>query len=293
MDWPATATETHPRQPPTLAQGLATRQPGPTRIGPQQLQEAFYRPVSTITYLYIGHIILATNMGDVYTIAGGKGGIGKTTTTINAGIALQENGLDTIVLDGDLGMTNLGTLMGIQSEPSIHDVLAGRASVNEATVEGPAGLSVLPGSDKLEAFAEASPSNLRPLVEELEGQYDAIVIDTAAGLCQETVVPMRIADYVVLVATDDDIALADARKMHELARHVDTDVLGAVVTRLQADAHVPDISDQLEATVLSAVPEDPEATKTEPLVVNAPDTEAAEAYRDLARKLERFAKAKS
>jgi septum site-determining protein MinD len=81
--------------------------------------------------------------------------------------------------------------------------------------------------------------------------------------------------------------------MHELARHVDTDVLGAVVTRLQADAHVPDISEKLEATVLSAVPEDPEATKNEPLVVNAPDTEAADAYRDLARKLERFAKAKS
>jgi len=232
-------------------------------------------------------------MGDIYTIAGGKGGIGKTTTTINAGIALQEDGQDTIVLDGDLGMTNLGTMIGVESDPSLHDVLAGRCSLGEAIVEGPGGLSVLPGSDDLEAFAEASPENLRPVVEKLETEYDAVVIDTAAGLVQETAVPMRIADYVVLVTTSDPIAITDASKMHDLAEHVETDVLGAVLTRLKPETEVPEVADRLRATILAAVPEDADATSNEPLLLNSPDSEAAQAYRELAQKIHRFAKAKS
>ena len=51
--------------------------------------------------------------GYVCTIAGGKGGVGKTTTAINIAAALEENGYDTVVVDADLGMANLGNMLGI------------------------------------------------------------------------------------------------------------------------------------------------------------------------------------
>jgi len=224
-------------------------------------------------------------MGDVYAIAGGKGGVGKTSTTINAGIALQEDGYRTIVIDGDLGMTNLGGVLEIEHDPTIHDVLTGVAPLDEAIVEGPAGVSVMPGSGRLEAFASADPANLGPIVDELRGAFDAILIDTGSGLCQETVVPMRLADRAIVVATPDSVAVTDARKMIDLGEHVDTGIVGAVVTRAEPDTRIPEISDELGVTVLSAVPEDPRAAANEPVVLESPGSLAAQSYRTLADKL--------
>jgi septum site-determining protein MinD len=224
-------------------------------------------------------------MGDIYAIAGGKGGVGKTSTTINAGIALQENGYETIVVDGDLGMTNLGGMLGIDHQPTVHDVLSGVAPLSEAITEGPAGVTVLPGSGRLEAFASADPANLGPVVDELRGAYDAILLDTGSGLCQETVVPMRLADKAIVTTTPEPVAITDAKKMIELGEHVDTGIVGAVVTRAEPETEVPEISDDLGVTVLSAVPEDPTAAANEPVVLHSPDTLAAQSYRTLAKKL--------
>jgi len=223
--------------------------------------------------------------GDVLTIAGGKGGVGKTTTAINASVALQEAGHDTIIVDADLGMTNIGELLGIDHEPSFHDVLAGSASIGDAIVDGPNGVSVLAGERSLEAFARGDPSNLPPVIDSLAESYEIVVVDTGAGLSHETMVPMKLADGVVLVSTPDDVSLVDAKKAGELAEKVDGEVVGAVLTRATADTNVSVVADRLAANVLSVVPEDNEATREEPLVVTAPESYAAQAYRRLATKL--------
>lgn len=224
-------------------------------------------------------------MGEVYAIAGGKGGVGKTTATINTGIALEQEGHDVVIVDADLGMTNLGGMLGIEHSPTVHDVLAGRAPLSEALVEGPDGVTVLPGSDKLEAFVDASPENLRPLIDELRGAFDAVIVDTGSGLCQETVVPMRIADSAILVTSPEDIAMEDTRKMADLADSVDTGLLGAVVVQAEPDTTIPEIADELDVTVLAAVPKDRNVVDDEPVVVNYPDHLATQAYRTLAQKV--------
>ncbi|MHC1595543.1 MAG: nucleotide-binding protein, partial [Candidatus Syntropharchaeales archaeon] len=50
----------------------------------------------------------------VYTIASGKGGTGKTTTTVNLGTALSALGKRVVILDADIGMANLGLVMGLE-----------------------------------------------------------------------------------------------------------------------------------------------------------------------------------
>jgi septum site-determining protein MinD len=222
--------------------------------------------------------------GDVLTIAGGKGGVGKTTTAINAGVALQEAGYDTIIVDADLGMTNIGDLLGIDHEPSFHDVLAGEASLIDATVEGPNGISVLAGENSLEAFARGDPSNLRRVVHSLAESYEVVIVDTGAGLNHETAVPMGLADGVVLVSTPDEVSLTDAKKAAELAGKVDGEVLGTVVARAGPDTDAPTVSDELGITVLAAVPEDTKTARNEPVVGNAADSLAAQPCRTLAEK---------
>lgn len=224
-------------------------------------------------------------VGDIFTIAGGKGGVGKTTTTMNAGVALQNAGHDTIIVDADLGMTNLGELLGIDHEPLLHDVLAGEAEPQDAITQGPAGVDVLVDEGSLEAFAKAEPTNLRPLLEHLAEAYEFVLVDTGAGISHETIEPMKASDGIVIVTTPDEVSIRDARKIGELGDRVDTGVAGAVVTRATADTRVEVVEEQIGTDVLAVVPQDETATTDEPLVVNHADSYAAQAYRRLATKL--------
>ncbi|MDY6773992.1 MAG: AAA family ATPase, partial [Candidatus Nanohaloarchaea archaeon] len=101
-------------------------------------------------------------MARVYTIASGKGGTGKTTTTINLGTSLASLGKKTTVLDADLGMANLGLLLGLEEEPvTLHDVLSGDQRVKNAVYEGPEGLQVVPAGLTLEGFQKSDPAKLQ------------------------------------------------------------------------------------------------------------------------------------
>ncbi|WP_299269119.1 MinD/ParA family ATP-binding protein [Halorientalis sp.] len=224
--------------------------------------------------------------GYVYTIAGGKGGVGKTTTAINVAVSLQDAGHDVVVVDADLGMANLGAMLAVDHQPSLHQVLAGKAAVSDAIIEGPGGITVVPGERNLEAFADADPAKLRKVVKALSTAYEIVLIDTGAGLSHETTVPLGLADGVLLVTTADEVAIGDTIKTAQLAERIDGDVVGAVLTRADDDTNVSEVADKLDMEMLAVVPEDQDATRKEPLIINDPDSYAAEAYRRLASTLE-------
>ncbi len=224
--------------------------------------------------------------GYVYTIAGGKGGVGKTTTAINVAVALQDAGHDVVVVDADLGVANLGAMLDIEHQPSLHQVLAGKAAVSDAITEGPGGITVVPGERNLEAFADADPAKLRKVVKALSTAYEIVLIDTGAGLSHETTVPLGLADGVLLITTANDVAIGDTVKTAQLADRIEGDVVGAVLTRANDDTNVSEVADKLDLEMLAVVPEDQDATQREPLLINDPDSYAAEAYRRLASTME-------
>ncbi|WP_336328029.1 MinD/ParA family ATP-binding protein [Halovenus sp. HT40] len=224
--------------------------------------------------------------GYVCTIAGGKGGVGKTTTAINIAAALEENGYDTVVVDADLGMANLGNMLGLDYETSIHEVLAGGETVSAALNDAQMGMTVIPGEQSLEAFAEADPAKLRKVINTLKNTFDVVLVDTGAGLSHETTVPLGLADGVLLVTTPDDVAVNDTIKTADLAERVDGDVIGAIITRVNRDTYVQEIADKFDVPLLGVIPVDVDATKEEPLLENASESDPADAYRQLAGSLE-------
>jgi septum site-determining protein MinD len=225
--------------------------------------------------------------GYVCTIAGGKGGVGKTTTAINIAAALEDSGYDTVVVDADLGMANLGEMLGLEYDASIHEVLAGDAIVSDALTETDDGLTAVPGEQTLEAFAEADPAKLRKVIKTLRNTFDVVLVDTGAGLSHETMVPLGLADGILLVTTPDDVAVNDTVKTADLADRVDGEVIGTLITRVTRNTDVPAIAEAFEMPILGVVPDDSEAAGEEPMVYNAGDSDAAEAYRQLADSLAR------
>lgn len=225
--------------------------------------------------------------GYVCTIAGGKGGVGKTTTAINVAAALESD-YDTVVVDADLGMANLGEMLELDYDTSLHEVLAGNATVSEALTDAQGGVTTIPGEQSLEAFAEADPAKLRKVIKTLRNAYDVVLIDTGAGLSHETTVPLGLADGIVLVTTPDHVAVSDTVKTAELADRVDGTVIGALIDRVTSDTDVADIDEEFPFPLLGVVPDDIEATANEPMVLNSPESPAAEAYDLLAGHLERI-----
>ncbi|MFB6223706.1 MAG: MinD/ParA family protein [Haloarcula sp.] len=219
--------------------------------------------------------------GYVCTVAGGKGGVGKTTTAVNLGTVLQELGYDVVVVDADLGMANLGSMLSVEPDKSLHEVLAGNAAVSDALTDAPGGLTVIPGEQSLEAFADADPAKLRKVIKTLRNAYDIVLIDTGAGLSHEVAVPLGLADSIVLVTTPDDVAVGDTVKTAELAARIDGTVLGAIINRATRHTAVADIAEQMAFPLLAVIPDDPQATTEEPLALNAPESSTADAYQRL------------
>ncbi|WP_226003956.1 cell division ATPase MinD [Natrinema salinisoli] len=228
----------------------------------------------------------------VYAISSGKGGVGKTTTTVNLGTALAEAGERVAIVDADLGMANLAGFVSLSPDSTtLYDVLAGDASIDDATYRLADNIVAVPSGTSLDEYAKTSPEGLRDVVEELRSQFDYVFLDVGAGISHETVLPLGLADAVVLVSTPEPAAVHDTKKTIELTDRSGGEVAGLVLTRTRPDGDVSheEIADRLEVPLLGTVPEDPAARDSvyagTPLVVFEPEGPAATAYRRLAADL--------
>jgi septum site-determining protein MinD len=231
----------------------------------------------------------------VYTVAGAKGGVGKTTTSINLGATLARAGYRTAVVELDLAMANLVDFLefdiDVTEEPTLHDVLADETDVEAATYELEDGLCLLPSGTDITGYTATDIDRLPAVVETLRWRNDVVLLDTPAGLSADDVRPLRLADEVVLVATPRVSAVRNAGNTLELADRVGTPVRGLVLTKSGTGASpgANTIAEFLDVELLGHVPEDeavPHAQdRGEPVVFDSPNSGAATAYRKIGRAL--------
>lgn len=229
----------------------------------------------------------------VFTIASGKGGTGKTTTTLNLGTALALMGKKTVVLDADIGMANLGLLIGLERcKITLHEVMSGSATIKEAIYDGPGGLKVVPSGLSLKGFQKSNPDILKDVMSTLVEGMDFMLIDAPAGISRDGVIPLAVADQVILVVNPELASMADALKTKALTEMLGRTVEGAILNRAtleKTEINRNKVSELLGVKILEMIPEDPNvrlsaAFKT-PIVVKSPDSPASIAYKRLAAQL--------
>ena len=225
--------------------------------------------------------------GYVVSIAGAKGGVGKTTTAINLGTALTEDGYDVVVVDGDLKTPNLGRMLGLDVERGVHTVLSGDASVRNTLVEIEPGVSVMPGDPSLGAFTDTDPDELAGLLGSLRERFDVVVVDTGAGLTHGATVALSAADGVLCLSTPSSSSVDDAKSTLELVDRADGNAVGSLITCADQADEVFEVFDEFDVSLLGAVPFDREAASDEPVVHTHPDSDIAAAYGTLADLLAR------
>ncbi len=149
----------------------------------------------------------------VIAVTSGKGGVGKTTTSVNLAISMALDGRKVMLLDGDLGLANVDVMLGLQPTYNLSHVLDGVCSLEDTLLEGPAGIMVVPASSGKRNMAELSPAEHIGLVRafsDLHRPLDTLIVDTAAGIADSVITFSQASQEVIVVVTNDPQSLTDA-----------------------------------------------------------------------------------
>ncbi|MCD4830881.1 MAG: MinD/ParA family protein [Anaerohalosphaeraceae bacterium] len=148
----------------------------------------------------------------VITIASGKGGVGKTNISANLAICLSAMGKKVVVFDADIGLANLDVIMGVNAKYNLSHFLKGRRSLDEVCTSTASGVDVICGIAGVDGIAEMDEFKRQRLMGELDilaGNYDVIIVDTAAGIGKTVMAFCQAADHTLLVTTPEPTAITD------------------------------------------------------------------------------------
>lgn len=145
-------------------------------------------------------------------VASGKGGTGKSTISVLLGGRLAAAHRRVLLIELDSGLRSVDLISGVYGKTvyDIEDVLSGRCSGEKAVVESPLypGLSVI--SAPYEG-GEVETDALRALCGKMQGYFDYLLLDTAAGIGAPLRAAMACARQCLLVLPADPVSLRDGR----------------------------------------------------------------------------------
>ena len=155
----------------------------------------------------------------VIAVTGGKGGVGKTSVSINLSVSLAQMGRRVALLDADLGLANIDVALGLSAKRNLEAVLAGECSLADILLTGPAGIRIIPASSGTQHMAQLGAMEHAGLIHafsEISEQIDVLIIDTAAGISDSVVSFVCAAQEVLVVVCDEPSSITDAYALIKL-----------------------------------------------------------------------------
>jgi septum site-determining protein MinD len=213
-------------------------------------------------------------------LTSGKGGVGKTTATVNIGAALAKRGHRVILVDTDIGLRNLDLVLGLEKRIvfDLVEVIEGRCQVRQALIKDKRfeSLAILPAAQTRNKDA-ITESQMAHLIDELADMADYVLIDCPAGIEGGFRNAIAGADEAIVVTTPEVSAIRDAdRVIGKLAER--SIPMRLIINRIRPDMvrsgdmlSIDDVCEILSIELLGIIPDDEEIIDTtnrgEPLVL--------------------------
>ncbi|WP_353095290.1 MinD/ParA family protein [Tissierella praeacuta] len=157
--------------------------------------------------------ILSQDKAKVIAISSGKGGVGKTNFAVNFSISLRRLGYEVVVMDADIGLSNIEILAGIDVTNTISDIIYSDKDIFEIMNNGPEGIKIISGGSGLKELNLLKDDNFSKLIKEIEKlqtSTDYIIIDTGAGISNSVTDFIMTSDEVIVICTPDPTSLMDS-----------------------------------------------------------------------------------
>lgn len=237
-------------------------------------------------------------MGKTLVITSGKGGVGKTTSTANIGVALSKLGKKTVVIDADIGLRNLDVILGLENRIvyTIIDIVENRCRIKQALIKDKRydGLYLLPACQTKDKTA-IRPTQMRKVCKELENTFDYVIVDSPAGIEQGFQNAISGANDAIVVTTPEVSAVRDADRIISLLDVNGIENTKLIINRVKEDMmkkgqmmDTNDILDILGIELIGIVPDEKEivvsSNRGEP-VAGREDSITGQAYMDIARRI--------
>lgn len=243
----------------------------------------------------------------VITVTSGKGGVGKSSISVNLAIQLSRLGKKVIIFDADFGLANIEIMLGIRPQYNLADLMFRGKNLQDIITEGPEKIGFISGGSGIQELTSLTREQIIYLTQklyQLDKLADVIIIDTGAGIADSVLEFVAASSEVVVVATPEPTSITDAYALLKtLNRKSDFSVEGTKISMLSNRISSPEEGAELYEKLrvvtekflqipleyLGAVPQDMNVSKAviqqKPVTLLYPNTEASKAMIRIAEKI--------
>ncbi|MFM7887216.1 MAG: septum site-determining protein MinD [Pseudanabaena sp.] len=239
-------------------------------------------------------------MSRIIVVTSGKGGVGKTTSSANLGMAIAKLGRKVVLVDADFGLRNLDLLLGLENRIvyTALEVIARECKLDQALVKDKRqpNLSLLAAPQTRNKTA-ITAAHMKALVEVLSRYFDYVLIDCPAGIESGFQNAIAGAKEAIIVTTPEISAVRDADRVVGLLEANRITDIKLILNRIRPTMvknndmmSVEDVLDILSVKLIGVIPDDEQVivstNKGEPLVLSEKASLAGTAYMNVAKRLE-------
>lgn len=243
----------------------------------------------------------------VITVTSGKGGVGKSNTSINLAIQFRKMGRRVIILDADFGLANIEIMFGAVPRHNLCDLIYQGKSISEIITWGPMEVGFISGGSGIAGMSNLSRDYLSYIIQnlvQLDAIADIIIVDTGAGISDAVLEFLVASGEILLVTTPEPTSITDSYSLLKaLYRHPrfdeDTTKVKMIANRVEKEGEGQILFDKLNAVVsrylkipmtyLGSIPEDSQLSRAVmqqmPVSLQNPGAKSTAAYERMAQKL--------
>lgn len=243
----------------------------------------------------------------VITVTSGKGGVGKSNTSINLAIQFRKLGKRVIILDADFGLANIEIMFGAVPRHNLCDLIYQGKKIQEIITWGPMEVGFISGGSGIAGLSNLNRDYLDYIIQnlaELDAITDIIIVDTAAGISDAVLEFLVASGEILLVTTPEPTSITDSYSLLKaLYRHSRFDEentkVKMIANRVGREAEGEILFNKLNAVVarylkvpmtyLGSVPQDAQLAKAvmqqTPVSIQNPGARSSQAYEQIAKRL--------
>lgn len=154
------------------------------------------------------------------TISSGKGGVGKTNFSVNLSHLLASKGKKVLLFDADLGLANVDILLNITPAKNIQDYFEKNLSPADIIVKTDYSFDIIPAASgllKLTSMDDKIFGKLIDIFVFIDDKYEYVIFDAGAGISENVMRFVKIADYNIVITQAEPTAVTDAYALIKVA----------------------------------------------------------------------------